>query len=241
MNSGLTLGTSYGLHANTSTFYIRSSKTFILSPSSMLDPIWKYLSVSGNILTFSSPLALVAPFSSWYFCNCYNGISSATSFCSVCSSFQWPAAIRHCQATFWFPLTVATPYSVQNLTFICRLDGMALIAWIHGLPKIVVYGENELTTMNVAVTSLPSMLTRREIWPWGITTLPLKETNRELYLARSWFFNPSPLNRSRYIISAPLPWSIITLFTKNPFIRALSPTHHHMAGSSSLNPHHRRQ
>ena len=35
--------------------------------------------------------------------------------------------------------------------------------WIHGLPRIVVYGENEFTTMNVTITSLPSMLIGREI------------------------------------------------------------------------------
>ena len=40
---------------------------------------------------------------------------------------------------------------------------MAPITWIHGLPKITMYGENELTIMNVTVTSLPSMLTGREI------------------------------------------------------------------------------
>ena len=66
-------------------------------------------------------------------------------------------------SNFWFPLTVATPRSVRNLTFICRVDGMAPIAWIHGLPRIVVYGENEFTTMNVTITSLPSMLIGREI------------------------------------------------------------------------------
>ena len=109
---------------------------------------------------------------------------------------------------------------MRNLTFICRVNRMAPIAWIFGLPKIVVYGENELTTMNVTTTSLPSMLMGREIWPWGITTLPSKETNGESYLARSWFFNPSPLNRFGYITSAPLPWFTITLFTKNPLIRA---------------------
>ena len=52
---------------------------------------------------------------------------------------------------------------MQNLTFICRVDGMTPIAWIHGLPKIAMYGENELTTINVTITSLPSMLTGREI------------------------------------------------------------------------------
>ena len=35
--------------------------------------------------------------------------------------------------------------------------------WIHGLPRTAVYRENELTTMNVTITSLPSMLTGREI------------------------------------------------------------------------------
>ena len=66
-------------------------------------------------------------------------------------------------SNFLVPLTVATPRSVQNLTFICRVDEMAPIAWIHGLPKIFVYRENELTTLNVTITSLPSMLTGREI------------------------------------------------------------------------------
>ena len=171
----------------------------------MLDPTWKYLSASGNILTFSNSTASVAPFSPQCFCNCYKGVSSVISLRKVCSSFQWATATRHCQATLWFPLTVATPRSVRNLTFICKVNGMAPIVWIHGLPKIAVYGENESTIMNVAITSLPSMLTGREIWPWRITTHLSKETNGELYLARSWFFNPSPLNRSGYITSAPLP------------------------------------
>ena len=73
--------------------------------------------------------------------------------CSVCSSFQWAVTTIHCRATFWFPLTVATPCSMRNLTFICRVNGMAPIVWIHGLPKIAVYGENKSTTINVAITS----------------------------------------------------------------------------------------
>ena len=128
MNLGSTPGTSYGLHVNTSTFYIRNSNIFILSQSSMLDLIRKYLSVFGNILTLISSSAQPAPCSPQGFCNCYNGASSMISLCLSCSSFQRTAVTRHCQATCWFPLTIATPCSVQNLTFICKMDGMALIA-----------------------------------------------------------------------------------------------------------------
>ena len=115
MNSGSTPGTSYELHANTSTFYIRNSNISILSQPSMLDPIWKYLSVSGNILTLISSSTQPAPSSPRGFCNCYNGASSAVSLCLACLSFQLTATTGHCRATCWFPLMVVTPYSKLNL------------------------------------------------------------------------------------------------------------------------------
>ena len=98
-----------------STFYIRNSNISILSQPSMLDPIWKYLSVSGNILTLISSSTQPAPSSPRGFCNCYNGASSAVSLCLACLSFQLTATTRHCRATCWFPLMVATPYSKLNL------------------------------------------------------------------------------------------------------------------------------
>ena len=96
MNSGSTTGTSYGLYANTSTFCIRNSNIFILSQSSMLDPIRKYLFVSGNILTLISSSAQLALCSPRGFCNCYNGASSTISLCLACSAFQRTTTTRHC-------------------------------------------------------------------------------------------------------------------------------------------------
>ena len=178
MNSGSTPGTSYGLHAKTSTFCKRNNNISTLSRSFMLVHIWKYLLVSGKILTFKTSSAQLAPASSRGFCNCYEVTPSVVSFCSFCSAFHLTMAIRHYLAIRWFPRTTATPYSVGNLTFTCRVDGTAFIAWIHDLPKISVYGENDLTIMKVTITSLPSIFTGREIWPSGVTTLPSNETSR---------------------------------------------------------------
>ena len=61
-----------------------------------------------------------------------------------------------------------------------------------------------------------------EIYSSGITIRPSNPTRGRSYLERSSFFKPSPLNRSGYMTSAPLPWSINTFFTIKPFIWALT-------------------
>ena len=76
--------------------------------------------------------------------------------------------------------------------------------------------------MNVTITSLPSIFTGSEICPSGITIRPSNPIRGISYLERSSFFKPSPLNRSRYITLATLPWSINTLFTMKSFIRAVT-------------------
>ena len=145
--------------------------------SFILALIWKYLSTSSNILTLSCFSAQPATITSRGSYNCYKGASLATSFCEAYLFFQLTAVTKHCLAICWLPLTVTTPCSVGNLTFTCKVDRITLIAWIHGLPRIAVYGENELTTMNAATTtSLPFIYTRREIQPLGITTLPSNPT-----------------------------------------------------------------
>ena len=57
MNSGSTLGTSYGLQTNTSTFCIRNSSIFTLSSSFIFTHTWKYLSTSGNIFILTNSSA----------------------------------------------------------------------------------------------------------------------------------------------------------------------------------------
>ena len=76
--------------------------------------------------------------------------------------------------------------------------------------------------MKFTSTSFPSVTIERFICPLGITTFPLNPTSGVSYLLKSFGFNPSPLYRLRYMISIPLPWSIITLFTKNPPIRKVT-------------------
>ena len=66
------------------------------------------------------------------------------------------------------------------------------------------------------------MFTGSKICPFGITIRPLNPTRGVSYLDRSSFFKPSPLNKSRYIISSPFPWSTNTLFTTKPFIQAVT-------------------
>ena len=53
---------------------------------------------------------------------------SVCSACPSCSLLHLTATTRHCLATCWFPLTLATPYSVGNFTFTWRVDGTAFIA-----------------------------------------------------------------------------------------------------------------
>ena len=102
----------------------------------------------------------------------------------------------HYLATCWFPFTVAMSCSVWNLTLTCNVDGIAPIVWIHGLPRMAVYGENELTTMKVTITSFLSIFTGSEICPSGTTIRPSNPTKGVSYLDKSSFFRPSPLNRS---------------------------------------------
>ena len=127
MNSGSTPGTLYELQANTSTFCIRKSNVLTLSSSLMLAPTWKYLSSSGNIFTLINSSAQLAPFPSWGPCNCYKRASSGGSVRFTCSFFQLTMATKHCLVAYWLPLTIATPFSVHNLTFTCRVDGTAPI------------------------------------------------------------------------------------------------------------------
>ena len=56
------------------------------------------------------------------------------------------------------------------------------------------------------------------IWPIGMKTFPSKLTKGESQAVKSSGFKFSPLYKSGYIISAPLPWSTNTLFTSYPSI-----------------------
>ena len=127
MNTGSMLGTSYGFQAKTSTFCKRNNNISTFSWSFMLVPIWKYLLVSGKILTFKTSSATSAPVFPRGFYNCYKVSFSVASACPICLLFHLTAATRHYLATRWFPRTMATPYSVGNLTFTCRMDGTAFI------------------------------------------------------------------------------------------------------------------
>ena len=76
--------------------------------------------------------------------------------------------------------------------------------------------------MKFTLTSFPSVTIESFIYPSGNTTFPLNPTNGVSYLLKSSAFNPSPLYRLGYIILTLLPWSIMTLFTKNPPIREVT-------------------
>ena len=80
------------------------------------------------------------------------------------------------------------------------------------------YGEKAFTTMKFTLTSFPLVTIESFIYHSGTTTLPLNPTNSIAYLLRSSGFKSYPLYKSGYMISAPLPWSIITIFAKNPLI-----------------------
>ena len=170
-------------------------------------------------ITLIKSSAQLAPFSPWGSCNYYKGTSLIGSFCLIS---QLTVATKHCLATYWFLFTIAILCLVQNLTLTCRVDETAPIAWIHGLPRITIYGENEVTTIKVTITSLPSIFTGSEICPSEITIRPSNPTKGVSYLERSSILHPSPLNKSGYITSAPLPWSINTLFAIKPFIWAVT-------------------
>ena len=125
MNSRSTPGSLYGLYANMSTFCTRNNNIPTLSSFFILAPIWKLLSSSGSILTFIRSLAPLAPISLRGSYNCYKRTSSVGSFCLV----SWlTAATKHCLTTCRFPHTIAIPCSVQNFTFLWRVDGTAPIA-----------------------------------------------------------------------------------------------------------------
>ena len=70
---------------------------------------------------------------------------------------------------------------------------------------------------STSTTSVPAC-TGNLIYPLRTTILPSKLTKGELQVVKFSVFKPSPLQRSRYIILAALPQSIITLFTLYPQI-----------------------
>ena len=48
------------------------------------------------------------------------------------------AATKHCLAIVWLPISSPIRPSVGNLTFICKVDDTAPMAWCQGLAKMVV-------------------------------------------------------------------------------------------------------
>ena len=96
MDSESTPDTSYGLQANTFTFFTNNNNISTLSLFGIPAPIWKLLFSYGNILTLISSSAQLAPFSPKGSYNCYKGTSSADSFCFI---FQLIAATMHYLAT----------------------------------------------------------------------------------------------------------------------------------------------
>ena len=69
---------------------------------------------------------------------------------------------------------------------------------------------------------IQSSLHRQSDLALGTTILPSKLTKGELYVDKSSGFKPRPLKRSGYIISAALPWSIMTLLTSYPPIQRVT-------------------
>lgn len=122
---GLTLGTSYGLQANTSIFCISDNKISTQSTVGKLFPIQNHLSVYGKIGIWTNSLALSTLVDPLVIDNCYNGSQSTWSF----SSISWfIATTKHYLAIFWSAWTTMTPSSIGNLIFWCRVDGTTPIA-----------------------------------------------------------------------------------------------------------------
>lgn len=70
--------------------------------------------------------------------------------------------------------------------------------------------------MKFTLTSFPSVTTESFFCPSSTTTFPSNLINGVSYLLWSSGFNTSPFYGLGYMISSPLPWSIINIFTKNP-------------------------
>ena len=123
---------------------------------------------------------------------------------------------------------------MRNTTFTCRVDGTALIAWIHGLPRITVYVEKEATTINVTITSLPSLFMGSEIYPFGVTIWSsnpigvyrtwkdLHSSSQALWIGRDTL----PRHHSPNLSTLSLLWNY--LFGMQP------PRHHHVVESLLL-------
>ena len=90
------------------------------------------------------------------------------------------------------------------------------MACSHGLARMAVYGEKASTTMKFMPTTLSPVYTGNMIIPFGIVVFPSNPIYGASCWSKSSSLSPRPLNKSGYIISAPLPWSTITLLTSNP-------------------------
>ena len=132
---GLTPSTSCGLQANTSMFYINDNKSSTQSSVDKLFLIWNHLSEYDRIDIWTNSSTLSTPVDPSVISNCYNGSRSTWPFCLI----SWfIATTKHFLAIFWLARSTATPSSIGNLIFWCRVNGTAPIAWIQGRPRIAV-------------------------------------------------------------------------------------------------------
>ena len=153
-------------------------------------------------------------------CGCYN--VGATSKEPIWATRWSTATTIHCLAIDWHPTGSTTPSLIGYFTLICNVDEIAPMACSHGLARMAVYGEKASTTMKLTLTTLSLVCTGNRIIPFGIVVFPLNPINRASYRSTSSSLSPRPLNKLGYIISAPLPWSTITLLTLNLTIRKVT-------------------
>ena len=85
------------------------------------------------------------------------------------------------------------------------MDGTTHIAWIYGLAKIAVYGENAFTTIKFTINYFPLVTIRSVICLSSITIFPLNPISGVLYFVRFSAFKRKTFYKSKYIILAPLP------------------------------------
>ena len=92
------------------------------------------------------------------------------------------------------------------------------MACSHGLDKMAVYGKKASIIIKFTLTTLSPVCTSNQIIPFRIVVFPSNPINETSYWSKYSSLSPRPLNKSGYVIYAPLPWLTVTLLTSNPAI-----------------------
>ena len=196
---------SYALQAKISIFFFKKSINCLLSFDGSWVLTWEYLFLSSSMRTFSNPSHETEQSEETSNSGCDYYKTDLISNELTSDTWWLTIATIHYMAIAWHPTSSATPSSVGYFNFTCKVEDTAPITCSHGLTRMVVYRDKASTTIKSSLTILSHVYTGSWIIPFEIVVFPLNPIRGTSYLLRSSDLSPGPLNRSVYMISAPLP------------------------------------